>query len=179
MIARRLVEDARSAGLSLEVDGADLIVEADRNPPPALVAELRQHKAAVIAFLSPHLSGAHSEPFEDVSVSRSETLIEPTLLLRDGRSLWRFRADAIPEHASGTTVKLVEKAQWHGVVLVADGLELIVVRPWLGLLSYEMLEDLQQNSGEVIALVRRQSRSRCAGREQVFEPTYRNRTDEQ
>jgi hypothetical protein len=179
MIARRLIEDAQTAGLLLEVDGADLIVEADRAPPAALIAELRQHKAAVIAFLSPHVSAAHAEPSEDASDTRNESFIAPTLLLRDGRSLWRFRADAIPEHASETTVGLVEKAQWHGLVLVADGLDLIIVRPWLGFLSYEMLEHFQRNSGEVIALLRRQSRIRCVGREQVFDPISGTRVDEQ
>jgi hypothetical protein len=53
MIAQRLIEDARAAGLSMEVDGSDLIVEADRDPPADLLAELRQHKAEVIAFLRP------------------------------------------------------------------------------------------------------------------------------
>jgi hypothetical protein len=53
MIAQRLIEDARAAGLSMEVEGGDLIVEADCDPPPELLAELRQHKAEVIAFLVP------------------------------------------------------------------------------------------------------------------------------
>jgi hypothetical protein len=51
VIAQRLIEDARAAGLSMEVEGGDLIVEADRDPPPSLLAELRQHKAEVIALL--------------------------------------------------------------------------------------------------------------------------------
>jgi hypothetical protein len=53
MIAQRLIEDARAAGLSIEVDGGDLIVETDGDPPPSLLAELRQHKAEVIALLRP------------------------------------------------------------------------------------------------------------------------------
>lgn len=52
MIARRLIEDARAAGLSIEVDGADLIVEADGDPPADLLAQLREHKAELIAVLS-------------------------------------------------------------------------------------------------------------------------------
>src|SRR5438477_11657966 len=51
MIAQRLIEDARAAGLSIEVEGADLIVEADCEMPPDLLAELRQHKAELIAVL--------------------------------------------------------------------------------------------------------------------------------
>ena len=51
MIAQRLIEDARAAGLSIEVEGADLIVEADCEMPPDLLASLRQHKAELIAVL--------------------------------------------------------------------------------------------------------------------------------
>jgi hypothetical protein len=54
MIAQRLIEDARAAGLSIEVQDGDLIVEADRDPPASLLAELRQHKAELIAVLVPH-----------------------------------------------------------------------------------------------------------------------------
>src|SRR5947207_14127575 len=39
--------------LSIEVEGGDLIVEADRDPPAGLLAELRQHKAELIAVLVP------------------------------------------------------------------------------------------------------------------------------
>jgi hypothetical protein len=53
MIAQRLIEDARAAGISIEVEDGDLIVEADRDPPAALLAELRQHKAELIAVLVP------------------------------------------------------------------------------------------------------------------------------
>ena len=53
MIAQRLIEDARAAGLSMEVDGGDLIVEADCEMPPVLLASLRQHKAEVITALTP------------------------------------------------------------------------------------------------------------------------------
>jgi hypothetical protein len=51
VIAQRLIEDARAAGLSIEVEGADLIVEADCEMPPDLLASLRQHKAELIAVL--------------------------------------------------------------------------------------------------------------------------------
>lgn len=51
MIALRLIEDARAHGVTLEVDGADLIVEADDDPPAELIAELRQYKAELIAAL--------------------------------------------------------------------------------------------------------------------------------
>ena len=51
--AARLLETARAAGLSIEVDGADLVIETDRAIPPDLLDDLRQHKAELIAALSP------------------------------------------------------------------------------------------------------------------------------
>src|SRR5258707_9704332 len=69
MIAQRLIEDARAAGFSIEVDGGDLIVEADRNPPAELLIELREHKAELIAFLIPPVPVAalpYPEPVDDL-----------------------------------------------------------------------------------------------------------------
>jgi hypothetical protein len=51
MIALRLIEEARAAGCSIEVEDGDLVVEADRDPPAELIASLRQHKAELIAAL--------------------------------------------------------------------------------------------------------------------------------
>ena len=53
MIADRLIEDVRAAGYSIEIEGGDLVIEADSDPPAELVASLRRHKAEVIALLSP------------------------------------------------------------------------------------------------------------------------------
>jgi hypothetical protein len=51
MIAHRLIEDAKAAGCSIEVEGGDLVIEADRDPPAELITELREHKAELIAVL--------------------------------------------------------------------------------------------------------------------------------
>src|SRR5215471_18995434 len=64
MSAARLLETARAAGLSFEVEGQDLIVEADRDPPPELIASLRQHKAELIAFLASPRGRPSSGPNE-------------------------------------------------------------------------------------------------------------------
>jgi hypothetical protein len=53
MTAARLLETCRAAGLSLDIQGNDLFVEFDRDPPAGLIAELRQHKAELIAALAP------------------------------------------------------------------------------------------------------------------------------
>ena len=60
MNAQLLIENARAAGLSFEIVGADLFVETTRDPPPELLAELRQHKAELIAFLTPQHGGTPS-----------------------------------------------------------------------------------------------------------------------
>jgi hypothetical protein len=51
MNTARLLETARAAGLSLEVADGNLVVEADDDPSPELINELRQHKAELIAVL--------------------------------------------------------------------------------------------------------------------------------
>jgi hypothetical protein len=53
VIALRLIEDAKAAGCSLEIEDGDLVIEADRDPPAELIASLRRHKAELIAALLP------------------------------------------------------------------------------------------------------------------------------
>ena len=74
--------------------------------------------------------------------------------MRNGRRLYRFQANRIPTAAPGITV-LMDEARWRGVVLVADGHDLIVVEPWLSTLAPETLQELEDGAGEVIAALRR------------------------
>jgi hypothetical protein len=53
VIALRLIQDAKAAGCSLEIEDGDLVVEADREPPAELIASLRRHKAELVAALLP------------------------------------------------------------------------------------------------------------------------------
>src|ERR1700730_7751891 len=53
------------------------------------------------------------------------------VLLPDGRRLHRVRADSIPSTAPDHLHGLLDQARWCGVVLVADGCDLIVVERWL------------------------------------------------
>jgi hypothetical protein len=62
MNAVRLLEIAWAAGLSLEVEGNNLVVEADGDLPTELIAELRQHKAELIAALLPDARNASPNP---------------------------------------------------------------------------------------------------------------------
>jgi hypothetical protein len=149
MIARRLIEDARAAGLSIEVDGNDLIVEGDGNLPPELIAELRRHKAEVVALLL-------STPGRPAG-GESDALGEP-VVLRDGRRLYRFRA--VGTASSEDVGNLLDRARWRGAVLVADGRELIVVEPWLSTLSPETLRELRDNAGAIISVLIGESQER-------------------
>jgi hypothetical protein len=149
VIAQRLIEDARAAGLSIEVDGDDLIVEADGDLPPELIAGLRQHKAEVVALLLPTPGRS--------AVGESDALGEP-VVLRDGRRLYRFRA--VETASSGDVGNLLDRARWRGAVLVADGRELIVVEPWLSTLPPETLRKLSDNAAAVISVLIGESRER-------------------
>jgi hypothetical protein len=68
VIALRLIEDARAAGCSLEIENGDLVVEADRDPPAELLASLRRHKAELIAALLPHDKAGFSDGEENESL---------------------------------------------------------------------------------------------------------------
>src|SRR3954452_9049565 len=135
MIARRLIEDARAAGLSIEVDGADLIVEADCDPPPELLAELRQHKAELIALLS--RDNCRPQEVEAIDI------LAEALVLHDGRCLHRFHACKVPAAVPPHVTALIDEARFRHIVLVADGHDLIVVEPWRSTLGYQTIVDLK------------------------------------
>ena len=82
------------------------------------------------------------------------------LLMRDGRCLWRWHADSVPSAASDNARALADEARGCGCVLVADGLDLIVVEPSLSELPEEVREGLAANAGTIIALLRGESRVR-------------------
>jgi hypothetical protein len=99
-----------------------------------------------------------------LSASDTGPLGEP-VLYPDGSRVWRFRAVNIPALPSEHVVALVDVAFSHGAVLVADGSELIVVERWQSTLSPETLGALREDIGDVIAVLRDQSRKRSARRE--------------
>lgn len=51
MTPAAILKAAAEAGVSVHVDGADLVLEASSRPPPAIVEGLSRHKAGVVAFL--------------------------------------------------------------------------------------------------------------------------------
>src|SRR5260221_10284238 len=82
------------------------------------------------------------------------------LLMRDGRRLWRFRAESIPDILDDNDIQPAVEARWCRRVLVADGHDLIVVEPWLSDLPDDTRTALRQNAGTIIALLRGESRVR-------------------
>ena len=57
MNAAEALELARAAGVSIEVDGGDLLLEAPDPPPPAVLNELTRHKAEIVALLQSESDG--------------------------------------------------------------------------------------------------------------------------
>ncbi len=51
MSAAEALKAALAAGVSAEIDGDDLVLEASAPPPPAVLDLLSQHKAPIIAML--------------------------------------------------------------------------------------------------------------------------------
>jgi hypothetical protein len=98
-----------------------------------------------------------SQSVDCVTTVKDAATESAPVLLADGRWLWRFRAESIPEATSRASV-LTGEAHCRGAVLVADGVELIVVeQSWPPL---EIRGELRQRAGEIIAVLRRQSRCR-------------------
>jgi hypothetical protein len=51
MSAAAALEAARAAGISVEIDGDDLVLEASAPPQPALLDLLSRHKGSIVALL--------------------------------------------------------------------------------------------------------------------------------
>jgi hypothetical protein len=107
---------------------------------------------------------ACGEAEETRVVERAETIgtpetgpVEP-VLLRDGRRLWRFRADCALQPPAPQAMELIDEARWCGAVLVADGPELIVVERWRSRLPPETRDALRRRAAEVIRAMRRERR---------------------
>jgi hypothetical protein len=150
-----LLERCRAAGLELLVEGDMLHVEFEREPPTALLEEIRRRKPEVMAALSSALIRG------EVSGVAPPPATEP-LVLRDGRVMHRFHAAEIPARAALDVVMSLDKVRRVGVVLVADGMELHVVERWKGQLHPQTLRNLRDNAGAVITVLRGEHRARIA-----------------
>jgi hypothetical protein len=55
--AAEALKAARAAGVSIRIDGDDLVLEASASPAPAVLDALSSHKAAIVALLRPASDG--------------------------------------------------------------------------------------------------------------------------
>ena len=101
MIALRLIEEARAAGCSIEIEDGDLVVEADHDPPAELIALLRQHKAEVMATLMSS-AVAQAEPSKLTCADGAEEDLRPKIESVTNPKSWRnFYAERIAYHDLG------------------------------------------------------------------------------
>ena len=66
MSAAEVLELARAAGISVMIDGDDLVLESPIPPPPDVLDALRNHRADIIALVTP---GAGNSRTDGSSVS--------------------------------------------------------------------------------------------------------------
>jgi hypothetical protein len=109
MIAQRLIEEARAVGLSIEVEGGDLIVEADCDPPAELLAELRQHKAELLAVLIPPVT-------DSASTLQPSDLDERAAIVEYGAGVPRRWAEGYAALASMPAPTGFSSERWAGIV---------------------------------------------------------------
>jgi hypothetical protein len=110
---------ARESGVHLGVAGDDLILDADREPTPRVLAAIRRHKAGIVALL---------------------TAVQGDWTAEDWRVFYDERA-GIGEHDSGLSHDDAERQGFrvlhHGMVVAApaDGCRAGAVRPLWGALG--------------------------------------------
>jgi hypothetical protein len=124
MSARQLIDVARKAGLSLIIDGRDLVVEADGSLPEPLIAELRRHKPDVIAALTE--SVAASAPFSGLYATEADYARRLLAYARqDGLSLTVKDGRLIIAIGSKSDVNLVGDLRAHESAVI----EALVTEP--------------------------------------------------
>jgi hypothetical protein len=113
MSAARLLETARAAGLHFEVEGADLIVEADYDPPPELITELRQHKQELIAALR---ALAQEAPSIEQDPAGTDNLDERAALIEYGANVPRRWAEGYAALCSMSPPTGFSPGRWQRII---------------------------------------------------------------
>ena len=155
-----LLDQFRAIGAEIVNRDGRLILRSESPIPPAMIAAAKLAKPELIAVIGGREQAPTPEPIIQTSAAPiSEPRVEP-FLLSDGRRIWRFRAQSIPEILNNDDIRPAVEARWCGCVLVADGLELILVEPWLSELPDKVRDGLAANAGTVIALLRGETQVR-------------------
>jgi len=153
-----LLDQFRAIGAEIVNRNGRLVVRSEHPVPLPMIAAAKLAKDELIAAVAGEAPqrGPDNSP---APANCNEDQLDP-LLMRDGRRMWRFRASSIPEILNDDDIRPAVEARWCGCTLVADGLDLIVVEPWLSELSKEVRDGLAANAGTIIALLRGESRVR-------------------
>ena len=154
-----LLDQFRAIGAEVAHQNGRLVLRSEHPIPEPMVAAARLAKTELIAVITGQ-NGAPEPVAASEPVNRNEGRLEP-LLMRDGRRLWRFHAESVPEVLNDKDIRPAVEARWCGCTLVADGLGLIVVEPWMSELPDHVRDDLAANAGTIIALLRGESRVRA------------------
>jgi hypothetical protein len=112
MIAHRLIEYARAAGCSIEIEDGDLVVEADCDPPADLIASLRQHKAELITFLDSTETG-HSMPTRTLPLASALADPEVWRDLYEERAAHRQYDGGYPRLEAEALTWAEAQLRWH------------------------------------------------------------------
>ena len=83
MSAVETLSAARAAGMRVGLDGTDLLIEADCEPPSELLDALRRDKPGILALLRIRETGEAPLP--------AATIESPTISRRPGRRGWTIR----------------------------------------------------------------------------------------
>jgi len=152
-----LLDQFRALGAEIVNRNGRLVLRSKHPIPPPMIAAVKLAKDELIAVVAGHAErGPDRSP---APANCNQDRLEP-LLMRDGRRLWRFPAERIPDVLNDDDIRPAVEARWCGCTLVADGLDLIVVEPWMSELSQEVRDGLAANAGTIIALLRGESRVR-------------------
>jgi hypothetical protein len=179
-----LLQQFDTIGARIENRNGRLFLRAGGEPIPlAMIAAARLAKDELLATVSardaappqcpaPAPAGTSDAKCSEVApplTGDTNPADQQPLLLRDGRRLWRFRAESIPEILNDDDIRPAVEARWCGCVLVADGHDLIVTEPRLSRLPDETLAELAANAGTIIAVLRGESRVRCVAARELME----------
>jgi hypothetical protein len=122
--------------------------------------ELLAAVAGQDAIREPTPAAAPVTAATDIPENPGKAPVQP-VLMRDGRRLWRFPAESIPEILNDDDIRPAVEARWCGCTLVADWLDLIVVEPWLSELPDGVQDGLAAKAGTMM---------RCCGVKAGFAP---------
>lgn len=118
MSAAEALKAARAAGISVEIEGDDLVLQAPAAAPPAVLNLLSHHKASIIAMLRWRNGGrefAVTQPLRTTKTLRAAVPIEEA----DSAS-WHANAEDLRRRIATALDRLAEPRSHTGRLLMAE-----------------------------------------------------------